>query len=72
VAHSSLAIVLPALFLALAVAAPATPARIVERGTSLPAMSRLLRAFEDNGRVDLARERILIRDRAALAAVAAV
>jgi len=35
-------------------------------------MSRLLRAFEDNGRVDLARERILIRDRAALAAVAAV
>ena len=42
-----------------------------ELGSVREIVSRLLRAFEDKGWVDLARERIAITDRGALAAVAA-
>jgi CRP/FNR family transcriptional regulator len=41
-----------------------------ELGSVREIVSRLLRAFEDKGWVDVARERILITDRAALTAVA--
>ena len=41
-----------------------------ELGSVREIVSRLLRAFEDKGWVDLARERILITDRTALAALA--
>ena len=42
-----------------------------ELGSVREIVTRLLRAFEDKGWVDLARERIRIKDRAALTAVAA-
>jgi len=41
-----------------------------ELGSVREIVSRLLRAFEDKGWVDLARERILITDRTALSALA--
>ena len=41
-----------------------------ELGSVREIVSRLLRAFEDKGWVDLARERILITDRGALSALA--